>query len=141
MLFVLLTGAVIGLSACSSKSGESTTGGVRTIEIKALDSLRFDPVEVTVTAGEPIHFVVTNEGSNPHEFVLGDEALQMQHEEEMESDGSMQHGMDMDLPALTLAPGETKEATVTFDDAGTILYGCHESGHYDGGMVGMITVT
>jgi uncharacterized cupredoxin-like copper-binding protein len=141
MLFVLLTGAVIGLSACSSKSGESTTGGVRTIEIKALDSLRFDPAEVTVTAGEPIHFVVTNEGSNPHEFVLGDEALQMQHEEEMESDGSMQHGMDMDLPALTLAPGETKEATVTFDDAGTILYGCHESGHYDGGMVGTIRIT
>jgi uncharacterized cupredoxin-like copper-binding protein len=84
--------------------------------------------------------VVTNQGSNPHEFVLGDEAVQMQHEGQMSSDGSM-HGMDMDLPALTLTPGETKETTVTFDEPGTILYGCHEPGHYDGGMVGTITVT
>lgn len=52
-------------------------------------------------------------------------------------------GMDLgssesDLPALTLAPGETETVEVTFDDPGTLLYGCHELDHYDQGMVGTI---
>ncbi len=138
---LVLVGLAVVLAACSKASTAETSGGVRTVEITALDSLRFDPSQVTVKAGEPIRFAVTNSGSDPHEFILGDEATQMAHEEEMDSDDSMGHGMDMDMPALTLAPGETKEATVTFDKPGTILYGCHESGHYDGGMVGTITVT
>lgn len=37
--------------------------------------------------------------------------------------------------------GQTKEATVTFEDPGEILYGCHIEGHYDAGMVGTVTVT
>jgi uncharacterized cupredoxin-like copper-binding protein len=39
-----------------------------------------------------------------------------------------------------VAPGETEEITWTFTDAGGTLYGCHEPGHYEGGMVGSIEV-
>jgi uncharacterized cupredoxin-like copper-binding protein len=44
------------------------------------------------------------------------------------------------LVVVELAPGEMKEVTVTFDEAGEMLYGCHEPGHYDGGVVGTISV-
>lgn len=131
----------LALAACSRASdggtGSGTNGSVRTIRIEALDTLRFEPDSVTVRAGEKVRFVVTNVGHTNHDFFVGDEEAQMMHEEEMES--GMGHG-DMGMAALELAPGETKETTVTFDEAATLLYGCHEPGHYPGGMVGTIIV-
>lgn len=144
-VFTAAVGLAVLLAACSSSStpGRSSSSGgetVRTIKINALDLLKFDPARVTVRAGERVRFVVTNPGSTKHEFIVGDEATQMAHEEEMGMGSGMQQG-GMDLPALELAPGETKEATVTFDQAGTMLYGCHVPGHYKGGMVGTINIT
>ena len=132
------------LGACSGNSdaggsASSTTQSARTVTIKAFDSLRFDPAGVTIKAGETVRFVVANEGETKHEFILGDEAVQSEHEG-MGMGTGMDHG-GTNLPALTLAPGETKEATVVFDRPAIILYGCHEPGHYKGGMVGIITVT
>ena len=143
---ILLATASSFLAACSSgtKAGTGSGGedrpGVRTVEVSAIDSLEFDPAEIQVQSGEMVRFVITNEGSGEHEFVLGDEATQMEHEGEMGKGGSMEHE-GMDLPALSLQPGETQEVTVTFDRAGTILYGCHVPGHYAAGMVGALTVT
>lgn len=127
-IFVLL------LSACGG-------GGPRTIEIAALDELAFDPAEVAVDPGETVRFVVTNEGEAVHEFVLGVEHVQMAHEEASEM-GEEHGGMEVEdqLAALELPPGETREVEVTFEEAGEILYGCHEPGHYAGGMVGTVTV-
>jgi uncharacterized cupredoxin-like copper-binding protein len=42
--------------------------------------------------------------------------------------------------AVKVGPGETAELTWRFDETGTLLYGCHEPGHYEGGMVGTIEV-
>jgi uncharacterized cupredoxin-like copper-binding protein len=53
----------------------------RMIEIDALDALEFDPDSVEVESGDVVTFVVTNVGSDDHEFVLGDEAFQTEHEE------------------------------------------------------------
>ncbi len=134
------------LAACSSGteagtgSGSEDRPGVRTVEVSALDSLEFVPAEVRVRSAETVRFVVTNSGAGVHEFVLGDEPTQMRHEGEMGTGGSMDHEA-VDLPAITLQPGQTKEVTVTFDRAGTILYGCHVPGHYAAGMVGALTVT
>ena len=41
---------------------------------------------------------------------------------------------------IGLRPGETKELTYTFAEAGMTLAGCHVPGHYDGGMKAQITV-
>jgi uncharacterized cupredoxin-like copper-binding protein len=38
-------------------------------------------------------------------------------------------------------PGETKELTNTFAEAGKTLAGCHVAGHYGGGMKATISVT
>ncbi len=109
----------------------------RTVEVTALDSLEFQPGEIDVDAGETITFVVTNEGDDEHEFVIGDEAYQDQHEQDMA------HDMDMDSEpnGVELAPGQTKKITWTFAEEGTVLYACHEPGHYDGGMVGSFSLS
>ena len=93
---------------------------------------------MTIKAGQPVTFVVTNAGANQHEFYLGDEAAQAEHEQEMMSMG----GMTQDEPGgIVLKPGETKELAYTFSKAGAFMAGCHETAHYAGGMKAAITVT
>lgn len=138
--------------ACSAGAGgtpvapSASPGGAETsvpsaastqIEVKLLDSLRMEPATMTVPAGVPVTFVVTNAGSTEHEFYLGDEAAQTEHEQEMMS-GGMAHG---DPAGITLKAGETKELTYTFARVGPTLAGCHVVGHYGGGMKAAITVT
>lgn len=53
----------------------------------------------------------------------------------------MDHDADPGADALTLEAGESDGLTMTFEASGTLLYGCHQPGHYEGGMVGTITVT
>ena len=111
----------------------------RTIEIIATDDFRFDPAELSVEAGETITFRVVNQGVLPHEFTLGDEATQAEHEEEMAEMGGMT--MPADEPnSIGLAAGEAKELTWLFTVPGTVLIGCHTPGHYGAGMRGEVVV-
>lgn len=123
--------------ATQSRWEAAPKGGPQVIEVGALDTLAYDPAAIEVTAGETVRFVVTNEGETEHEFVLGDEEAQAIAEEEM---SEVMHGHSAAMAALTLAPGETKEATVTFEDAGPLEYACHVAGHYEGGMTGTLSV-
>ncbi|HWB72707.1 MAG TPA: cupredoxin family protein [Egibacteraceae bacterium] len=111
----------------------------RTIEVEASDDLRFSPDAVQVETGETVTFAVTNTGNLPHDFVIGDQATQEQHEAEMEemTDGAMMHHGPN---AISIPPGETRELTWRFTEPGELLYGCHEPGHYESGMVGRVTV-
>jgi uncharacterized cupredoxin-like copper-binding protein len=137
--------ALAGSGCASSGAGMEGTvlggaadPGEATREIvEASDDLRFDPPSVEVGVGEVLTFVVRNLGKIDHEFVLGDQAYQDMHEADMEGDADM---MEMGN-AVTVAPGETKELTWRFDNAGEVLYGCHEPGHYEGGMVGSVEVS
>jgi uncharacterized cupredoxin-like copper-binding protein len=69
--------------------------------------------------GETIEFRVSNPGTVAHEFVIGDEAFQETHEEEMaEMEGDM-------LPpdevyAIGLEPGETRSIAWTFSADGVV---------------------
>lgn len=92
---------------------------------------------MTVPIGVPVTFVVTNAGAIDHEFFVGDEDEQAEHEQEMAG----MPGMSRDEPnGIGLKPGETKELTHTFASAGTTLVGCHVTGHYGAGMKAEITV-
>ncbi len=142
--------AVLLVAACSSAgttspSGEPTSSPAASdgaapqrIEVALSDTFAMEPAQMSVKAGQPVTFVVTNTGAIQHEFYLGDEAAQDAHEQEMMSGG----GMTMDEPdGIVLKPGETKELTHTFTTAGASLAGCHEAGHYAAGMKAAITVT
>ena len=106
--------------------------------------LRFDPETLDVAEGETVTLRVRNEGEILHELTLGDEATQAAHEEEMAAMGGARgSGMAMrdQLNAIAVEPGETVELTWVFSQPGEVIYGCHEPGHYEAGMWGVITVS
>lgn len=150
---VALTAVV--LAACGGSASTTTTGddpdtefgfgepadpseADRTVEIVASDDFRFTPAEVTVKVGETITFRIVNQGQLAHDFTLGDQATQERHEEEMAEMGGAV--MPDDPDAIGVDAGETKELTWRFTEAGTVLIGCHQPGHYDAGMRGEVTV-
>lgn len=107
------------------------------IEVQLTDALRIEPAAMTVRAGMPVTFVVTNVGVLDHEFYLGDEAAQQDHAQEMAAMGGMAH----DEPeGIGVSPGQTKELTYTFAEPGKSLAGCHTQGHYLAGMKAVITI-
>lgn len=118
--------------------GEAADASEADMEIVVLasDELKFDPDTIDVKAGDVVTFVVRNEGEADHEFILGDEAYQEAHEKDMEAGDEMGDTGN----AVTVAGGETKELTWKFTETGSVLFGCHEPGHYDAGMVGTINV-
>lgn len=150
----LVPAAAILIAACSSGSSTtapvgpsgsrsaapvspSTAAQATRIEVNLTDSLRMEPASISVPAGVPVTFVVTNAGAIQHEFYLGDEDSQAEHEMEMTSMGGMTH----DEPeGIGLQPGETKELTYTFVELGMTIAGCHVTGHYGAGMKAQITV-
>lgn len=112
----------------------------RVIEMTAHDDFSFDPAQITVTEGETITFRVTNLGNLPHDFTLGDEAAQDEHEAEMAEMAESGEMMHDEPNVLSLPAGETHELTWHFTEPGTVLIGCHEVGHYAAGMIATITV-
>ena len=82
---------------------------------------------------------MTNVGKLPHDFTIGDSDTQDDHEAEMAEMPMDGMGVD-DVNAMTMDPGETKDMTWTFSEAGEILMGCHIPGHYAGGMRGTIRI-
>lgn len=144
---------VISVAACGGNDADDGSGlsggdtdastspeGVRTVEVAMVDN-EFDPDRVAVAPGETVRFVFTNEGEVTHDAVVGDEAAQAEHEDEMravedDAGGGMDHGADAegDEGAITVEPGEAGELTHTFAAGDALLIGCHEPGHYDAGM-------
>ena len=116
---------------------ESASAAVSVV-VTLTDALRIEPASMTVPVGVPVTFVVTNSGAIPHEFVVGDAASQDEHEATMQGMSTMSHD---DPDAIGLAPGETKELTITFTEPGVLLAGCHIPGHYPAGMRATIKVT
>jgi uncharacterized cupredoxin-like copper-binding protein len=121
----------------SPQAADSGSPAAQRIEVRLTDTLKMEPAEMTVKAGQPVTFVVTNTGAIEHEFYLGDEAMQAEQEAMMQS-GEMVHDT---AEGISLKPGETKELTYTFDAPGQPIAGCHVAGHYAGGMKAAITVT
>ncbi len=114
----------------------------RTVQVTALDTLAFDPATVQVEAGETIAFEVTNDGELVHEFVIGDQALQDEHEEEMKEMVESGEMMMEDEPnGISVAAGETKQITWHFSEAGELQFACHQPGHYGAGMKGDVDVS
>lgn len=116
----------------------------RTIDVDTVEEggFHYEPAAIEVAAGETVTFRVHNVGEAVHEFVIGDEHTQQEHEAEMRAMASENDMMMHDDPnAVSLQPGETKELTWTFAAPGELIFGCHEPGHYEAGMRGDLTVT
>lgn len=132
----------------------------RVIEI-VMDDNFFEPETLSVTAGETIHFKVSNQGTLVHEFNLGTPDYHEAHQAEMAM--MQQHGvlmgdhinhemmnmpmgddghtMSHDHPnSILLEPGKSGDVVWTFTSAGDIEFACNVPGHYAAGMVGTVDV-
>lgn len=109
----------------------------RTIQVGMGDNLRFAPARIEVQQGETLKFVVRNTGKVMHEFVIGTQAENAKHAALMVKFPNMEH----DEPYMAhVPPGKTGEIVWTFNRAGEFEFACLIAGHYQGGMVGTITV-
>ena len=138
-LSLLLTGLLAG---CGSDHAVDPADADRVVEITMTDNA-FDPEMVDASVGETLTLRFTNEGTVTHEAVIGDADVQAEHDAAMTDepgDGSGDGHGHAGHDAVTVAAGETGELTVRFDEAGELFIGCHESGHYDDGMVATIVV-
>ena len=115
-------------------SGAATTAaslqtGAQQVAVTLTEfSVTLEPV--TLHAGRPYTFVVTNDGTATHEFVI--EQRGATHEPLVAGDQmAMVEG---------IAPGESRTLEWTFAEPGSYQLACHEPGHYDAGQLLVIEV-
>lgn len=143
MTLLLIVGLALALAACGGGDDAGTPGtdpgdSVRTVTATLSDDMAIQLSESDFSVGETVRFDVTNAGSIPHEFYLGDAEAQEHHAEEMaDMGGEMMHDEE---DGIAVEPGATGTLEYTFEQAGEVLAGCHEPGHYEAGMVASMTV-
>ena len=108
-----------------------TKNNPRVVWLNMNDTLKFMPDSVPVAKGETIRFVLTNSGEAVHEFQVG--AADKVAVDDV--DGVIVIEKD------ELDAGSTHAVDYTFDGAGPYAYACHEPGHYENGMKGVIALT
>lgn len=107
----------------------STQAGGEPIAV-TMTEFRVDLAPATLQADRPYTFVVTNEGTVPHEFVI--ERLGATHEPLVAGDQmAMVEG---------IVPGESRTLTWTFAEPDSYQLACHAPGHYEAGQVLVIEV-
>ena len=131
VLVVSLVLAAVG-AACSA-------GGPapRTVSVVMHDDMTFQPSTLTVKKGETVRFDVQNAGQMAHEFFVGTQVEQDDHESEMRQPMAVGHDH---ATGVHVDGGKSKTLILTIATAGTFLMGCHEPGHYAAGMKGTIVV-
>ena len=112
--------------------------GMRTVEFRMTDNMRFTPDKIEVKQGETVKLIIKNSGAVMHEFVLGTKKELEEHAALMVKFPNMEH----DEPYMAHVPaGKTAEIIWTFNRPGDFDFACLIAGHYQAGMVGKITVS
>jgi len=107
-----------------------TKDNPRLVEISMDDQLKFMPMEIPVTKGETVRFLLTNAGTVTHEFAVGPKA---------KVDADEVDGVVV-VEADEITAHKLKVLDYTFDGAGPYGYACHEPGHFEAGMFGSIVL-
>jgi uncharacterized cupredoxin-like copper-binding protein len=129
-----LTVAALLLAAPAYRPAPAASEGVRTVNI-TIHFSRFSLDQVNVAPGETVRFVVTNTDPIDHEFILGDDYVQLIHENGTELSHPPKPG-EMSVPA-----GTTQVTMYTFPPKDEqLIFACHLPGHYAFGMHGIVTI-
>lgn len=139
MIRTLALLALAGLAVVVAACGAGATEADRTVSVRMFDDMRYEPERFDVDAGDTVRFEVTNSGEVRHEFFVGTTDEHREHADEMRE---REHAEEAHAnpAAVSVEPSETGTLEYTFDEAGELLVGCHEPGHYEAGMVAPITV-
>ena len=113
----------------------------RTIRVSMLDAsdgaMTFDVAALEIVQGETLRFVLMNEGSQTHDFVMATREEIAEHRASMSGAPDMAHEAGY---AARVEPGETATLVWTFANEGTFAFACLIPGHYEAGMHGRLTV-
>jgi len=99
--------------------------------------MMFDPAAIAVRKGEQIRFVLFNEGTESHEFVLSTVAENRKHAELMKKHADMMHD---DPNAKRLGVFDGGQLFWKFTKSGEFEFACLIPGHYEAGMHGKLIV-
>lgn len=109
----------------------------RTIQVRMLDKMRYEPSVIRVKQGETVKLVMTNSGKVLHELVLGTRKELEEHAATMRKFPNMEHA----APYMAhVPPGKTGDIVWNFNRAGEFDFACLVAGHFEAGMMGKITV-
>jgi uncharacterized cupredoxin-like copper-binding protein len=108
----------------------------RTIKV-IMKEMLFDPSLIEVRKGEQVRFVLENDGTEDHEFMLATAAENREHGERMKGHPDMEHD---DPNGKRIAPHARRELLWKFTKVGEFEYACLIPTHYDFGMFGKIVV-
>ncbi|WP_332774505.1 cupredoxin domain-containing protein [Polaromonas sp.] len=154
LLAVLVTGASMHVFAHGNEDHAKKAGPVkkeqkawgiagdaktvnRTITFAMTDDMRFTPDKIDVRQGETLKFVIKNGGKVMHEMVIGTRKDLDEHAALMQKFPTMEH----EEPYMAhVGPGKTGEIIWTFNKPGNFDFACLIAGHYQGGMLGKVTV-
>lgn len=95
----------------------------------------YAPSTISVPAGRPVTFVITNTDPIDHEWIVGDAALHERHRTGTEPVHDA-HPTEVSINALS-----ERRTTVMFSQPGTLTFICHLPGHEAYGMTGTLVVT
>ncbi len=136
-LVVGASSVVAPVADAASKS--NSKAGVRTIDVEMLANA-YKPTLIKVGVGETVNFRFVNTTVAPHEALIGDMNAQIKHAKEMKAmakeGGTRSEHMDH-APSkgyVLVKAKSTKTMSYKFTKAGRLLIGCHQPGHWEGGM-------
>jgi uncharacterized cupredoxin-like copper-binding protein len=112
----------------------------RTVQVTMAEGngkMTYDPAKIEVRRGEQIHFVISNVGVLPHEFMLANAKDNLAHAKMMQKYPDMEHD---DPNAKTVPPNATAEILWRFSKKGEFEYACLIPGHREAGMLGKVIV-
>ena len=101
-----------------------------------MSDFAYEMDDLVVPVGSTVRFDFVNEGAIEHEAMFGDAHQQEEFAElgDHSGDHGDAEGHHGEIDAITLEAGGSGSVTVTFDEAGEMMIGCHLPGHWDAGM-------
>jgi uncharacterized cupredoxin-like copper-binding protein len=109
----------------------------RTLRVRMLDTMRFEPDALDVKLGETVRIDIRNDGRMLHELVIGTPRELEEHAALMVKFPNMEH----DEPYMAhVDPGKSASIVWHFNRPGRFEFACLIAGHYQAGMKGSILV-
>ena len=124
-------GLILVLSIALAACGGGSSGGANTLNISMSD-FAFSPSSWSVTAGSSVTVTMKNTGAVPHTLTVMSKAVSGTY--------SYADKANVLFDSGPIDAGASKTVTFTAPAAGTYQVICTQSGHFENGMVGQLTV-
>jgi plastocyanin len=118
LVIALISTLIVACAGPSSAAKPSSS--TQAVDIKSLDTLKFDPATVTVKSGTPVRVTIINSGALEHDWVVDN--------------------LDGKKLSADAKPKTNATAEFTPTAAGTYEFYCSIPGHREAGMKGTLTV-